>query len=345
MSTKPAPRRHRVTLREVAAVAGVDPSAVSRVVNGDPRSSVSEATRQRILTTVEDLGYRPSAGARGLRNSKTWTIGFILPSLSNPMYEPIARGVERAAEMEGYGVVIGSQIEGRSAKTFANLLQEGRVDGLLVASSTLNDDFILEIVEHGPGPVILVNRRVEGIAGSVVVDDESASRLAVDFLVGLNHRVIGGIFGPAEIDTSVRRKRGFTRAATRAKVKAISIDRPGWSAEDGYQGTRDLLRRTPETTAIYASTLLMGVGALRAAAECGIAVPGRLSIICLHDSYLAEYLVPPLTAVRLPTEELGATAVKLLIERIAGGPDRAIMIDGNGEIIERSSTGPAAELG
>ena len=139
-----------MTLRDVAAVASVDPSAVSRVVNNDPRVSVSEATRKRILETVAQLGYRPNVGARGLQSSKTWTIGFILPSLSNPMYEPIARGVEMEADERGYGIVLGSQIAGRTPKTFAALLQEGRVDGLLVASSTLHDDFIREIVER-PG--------------------------------------------------------------------------------------------------------------------------------------------------------------------------------------------------
>ena len=107
----------------------MDPSAVSRVVNNDDRVSVSEATKKRILAAVDELGYRPNFGARGLRASRAWTIGFVLPSLSNPMYEPLVRGVERAADRHGYGIVLGSQIEGRSATTFAGLLQEGRVDG------------------------------------------------------------------------------------------------------------------------------------------------------------------------------------------------------------------------
>ena len=330
-----------MTLRDVAALAGVDPSAVSRVVNNDRRLSVSEATRKRILATVEELGYRPNLGARGLRTSKTWTIGFVLPSLSNPMYEPIVRGVAMAADERGYGIVLGSQIEGRSAKTFAGLLQEGRVDGLLVASGTLHDDFIREIVEHGPGPVIPVNRRVEGVLSSVVVDDEGASRKAVEYLHGLGHQVIGGIFGPSEIDTAVRRKNGFAGAIGRAGLRSVAIDRPGWSAEDGYLGARQILSEHPAVTAIYASTLLMGIGALRASAEEGRPMPSSLSVICLHDSHLAEYLVPPLSAVRLPTEELGMAAVDLLIERFEGGPERAILIEGDGEIVERASTGPA----
>jgi LacI family transcriptional regulator len=335
--------RTRVTLREVAAAANVDPSAVSRVVNNDPRVSVSKATRQRILDAVARLGYRPSIGARGLRTAKTWTIGFVLPSLSNPMYEPIVRGVEMEAQEHGYGIVLGSQIEGRSPEMFANLLQEGRVDGLLVASSTLHDDFIREIIEHGPGPVVPVNRRVEGVKSSVVVDDEAASAKAVSYLASLGHRFLGGIFGPQEIDTAVRRKKGFASAIAAAGLEAAEVDRPGWGPQHGYLGANQMLTENPEVTAIYASTLLMGIGALRAAAERGRAVPTDLSVICLHDSPIAEYLVPPLTTVRLPTEELGRRAVQLLIERAEGGPERAVLIEGDGEIMERASTGPAPQ--
>ena len=331
--------KRQVTLREVAAAAGVDPSAVSRIVNGDPNIVVSEATRIRILAAVEELGYRPSLSARGLKSSKSWTIGFVLPNLTNPMYEPIVRGIEFEANRLGYGIVLGSQIEGRSAKTFAQLLQEGRVDGLLVASSTLQDDFIREIVEHGPGPVIPVNRRVDGVVSSVIVDDEGASRKAVKYLCDLGHRVIGGIFGPKEFDTAVRRKKGFDDAISNSGATSVEANRLEWSAKEGYLGALEILSEHPEVTAIYASTLVMGIGALRAAAESNRPIPSSLSIICLHDSNLAEYLVPPLTTVRLPMEELGTAAVNLLIERTNGAPQRAVMIEGDGKIIVRASTG------
>lgn len=331
----------RVTLRDVAALAGVDPSAVSRAVNNDPRLRVSQETRERILAAVEQLGYRPNFGARGLQASRAWTVGFILPSLANPMYESIVRGVETAAESYGYNVVLGSQVEGRSAEAFARLLQEGRVDGLLVASGSLQDDFIREIMEHGPGPVITVNRRVRGVEGSVVVDDEGASAKAVRYLQGLGHTVVGGVFGPAAIDTSVRRRKGFARAVKQGHLRAVYADRSSWSALDGYLGTGEILRTDSEVTAIYASTLLMGIGALRAAAEAGRRVPSDLSVMCLHESNVAEFLNPPLTTVLLPTELLGAAAIELLIECRDGKRPRSIMIDGDGEVIERRSTGPA----
>jgi LacI family transcriptional regulator len=301
---------------------------------------ISDSTRKRIEEALEQLDYQPNLGARGLRASKTWTIGFILPSLSNPMYEPIARGAMLAADNRGYGIVLGSHTVGASAKTFAALLLEGRVDGLLVASGTLHDAFIREIVERGRGPVIPVNRRVEGVLSSVIVDDEGASRRAVNYLHGLGHQTIGGIFGPPEIDTAVRRKKGFVGAARRLGLKSCTINRPGWSAEDGFGAARQMLRKHPSVTAIYASTLLMGQGVLRAASEEARPVPSSLSVVCLHESTFAEYLVPPLSTVKLPLEALGMAAVDLLIERTQGGPERAVLIEGDGEIVERASTGP-----
>jgi LacI family transcriptional regulator len=178
------------------------------------------------------------------------------------------------------------------------------------------------------------------VLSSVVVDDEGASRKAVEHLLSLGHRVIGGVFGPREIDTAVRRKRGFSAAIAAAKLRPIAVDLPSWGAEEGYTGARQLLRKYPAMTAIYASTFLMGIGVLRAAFDEHRPVPSSLSVLCLHDSSLAEYLVPPLSTVRLPTEAMGTAAVELLVARAQGGPEQAIMIDGDGEIVSRASTGP-----
>jgi LacI family transcriptional regulator len=256
------------------------------------------------------------------------------------MYESIVRGVETAAEKHGYNVMVASQIEGRSADAIARLLQEGRVDGLLVASGLLDDAFIRQIAT-GPGPVITVNRRVQGVLSSVVVDDERASATAVEFLGRLGHRRLGGIFGPARIDTSIRRRKGFVMAAKQARLEVTCADCESWSAGDGYRGTLEILKRSPGVTAIYASTFLMGVGALRAAVEEGRTVPGDISVLSLHDNHMADYLSPPLTTIRLPTEQMGAAAVEMLIERRDGKPPEALVIEGEGELIVRKSTSPA----
>ena len=248
------PRTRRVTLRDVAAVVSVDPSAVSRVVNNDPRVSVSEATRKRILDIVERSSATGQTWVRvACSDQRPGRLVLFCRASDNPMYEPIARGVEIEADERGYCIVLGSQIPGRSPKTFAALLQEGRVEGLLVASSTLHDDLHKGDRRAGPGPVVLVNRRVDGITSGVAVDDEGASRKAVNYLNGLGHQNRRTAFsGRRKSDTSVRRKKGFSNAVRGAGLSSVEVDRPGWTAEHGYLATHQILTDNPQVTAIYA---------------------------------------------------------------------------------------------
>jgi LacI family transcriptional regulator len=328
----------RPTLRDVAARAGVDPSAVSRVLNNDD-IRLSEATRTRIRHAAEDLGYRPNFHARSLRQARTWTLGFVLPDIGNPMYVPIVRGAQRRAEERGYGIVVGSQLDGDTYGTFGRLLEAGRIDGLLVASGTLQDDSIRAIASSQHGPVVLVNRRIDGPMSSVIVDDTAGSRLAVGHLLEQGHRHIGALIGPPDIDTSQRRRQGVEEVAREWGVTPVIVTGTGWSAADGYDCARHVLDTAPQVTAIFASTLLMGVGALRLAYDQGIQVPTYLSVIALHDSELAEFLVPPLSTVAMPTERLGATAVDVILDHMQGGEPVSITVPGSGLIVKRRSVG------
>lgn len=334
-------RTGRPTLRDVAALAGVDPSAVSRLVNDDPKLSVSDATRRRILDAIEELDYRPNMMARGLRMARTWTIGLVLPALRNPMYAHIIRGAQARAVEAKYGIVLGSQVEAQTEKTFARLLIQGRVDGLLVASATLDDDFIRSLVNDDAGPVVLVNRHVTGIDSSVVVDDAAGSQLATKHLLALGHQNIVALVGPADIDTSIRRQQGFEDAMDSAGTGASRvIAAGGWDAAAGYRATSWLLDDPSGVTAVFASTMMLGVGALRATHERGVDVPAELSIICMHDDEMLDYTHPPLTTVRMPLEQLGVAAVDELLSRIDGSAGENVLVPGSGELVERGSVAP-----
>jgi LacI family transcriptional regulator len=330
------PTAKRPTLRDVAARAGVDPSAVSRVLNNE-EIRLSEATRERIRQAAEELGYTPNFLARSLRQSRTWTLGFVLPDIGNPMYVPIVRGAQRRAEERGYGIVVGSQLDGDTYGTFARLLEAGRIDGLLVASGTLHDDYIRTIASSRHGPVVLVNRRIDGPMSSVIVDDTAGSRLAMGHLLERGHRHIGALIGPPDIDTSRRRRQGVEDAAREWGITPVIVTGYGWSADEGYRCAMRVLDTAPQVTAIFASTLLMGIGALRLAHDQGIQVPTYLSVIALHDSELAEYLIPPLTTVAMPTEQLGATAVDVILDHMQGSKPVSITVPGSGVIRERRS--------
>jgi LacI family transcriptional regulator, galactose operon repressor len=346
MSSKPSnqSKAHRVrpTLRDVAAFAKVDPSVVSRVINEDPRLSIAPETRARVIAGIEKLGYRPNVIARELRLARTMTIGFVLPDLQNPVYGQIIQGAQRRAQEAGYAIVIGSPLEGRAMDdSFTRLLHQGRFDGLLIASATLDDKAIRDLAAR-PAPIVIVNRRVEGVDSSVIVDDAAGSRLATEHLLGLGHRFLAHISGPLEVDTSLRRKQGFDAAVGRLRArKAIVIAADGYDAHAGLRAMRELLARNPEVTAVFAANVMIAIGAIRAALDEGRRVPGDLSVIALHDFPLAELLEPPLSTVRMPLAELGSEAVDLLLRRIEGKPERSRMVPTPPAVVDRGSTGPA----
>jgi LacI family transcriptional regulator len=253
----------------------------------------------------------------------------------------MVKGAQIRAQEAGYAIVVGSPLDGHAIETsFARLLKQGRFDGLLVASAMLGGDDIRELASGAP-PVVVVNRRVDGVEGSVILDDAAGSALATRHLLGLGHELLAHIGGPADVDTSLRRREGFERAAARARAaRTVVAAGAGYDAESGYEATIRLLRDTPEVTGIFAANVMIAIGAIRAAEELGKTIPGDLSVAALHDFQLAAFTQPPLTTVKMPLEELGATAVDVLLARIEGGRSQSRVIKTPPELIVRKSTGP-----
>lgn len=337
---RPHPAPRRTTLRDVASLAGVDPSLVSRVVNNDPRASLTEATRARILRAVDELGYRANAAGRSLRMARTGTLGLLVPDFVNPMYGRIARATELRAQEIGYGVVIGTHPSGEEAGTFTELLRQGRVDGLIVASGGLKDRFLRNVIETNPRSVVLLNRHIPGGVSATMNDALGASMVA-QHLLRLGHRNIAGIFGPAAIDTTRRRRRGFEKTLHAAGVTPISLQMDVISAEQGLVGARSILESNPEVTAIFASVFVMAPGILRAARERGRPVPDSLSVVALHDFDIAEYLTPPLSCVEMPIDEMSNAAVDMLASMLGGVPGARVQIASPPRLVDRESLAPA----
>ncbi|MBX3030485.1 MAG: LacI family DNA-binding transcriptional regulator [Chloroflexi bacterium] len=335
------------TLRDVAAHADVDVSVVSRVVNGDPRLRVSDATRERVERSLRILDYRPNVQARGLRLARTWTIGFVLPDLMNPFYAPIVEGAEQRASELGYMVVIVRELDRARADdpelAFARLLHEDRVDGLLVASGRVDDD-VLRTLDRGRRPLVIVNRRVPGVAGSVVVDDQAAAEVATSHLIDLGHRRLGHVAGPSGIDNTLRRHAGVAAAAARGGAMLVTAHGEGWDPESGHTAALRLLA-THDVTGVVATNIIVAAGVVGAAQELGRRVPEDLSVVALHDFPVAPFLRPSLTTVVLPLEELGRQAVDELMWRLAGNARREITIAGRPRLVLRDSAGPPRDEG
>ncbi|MBA3234584.1 MAG: LacI family DNA-binding transcriptional regulator [Chloroflexi bacterium] len=335
------------TLKDVARLAEVDPSTVSRVLRGDPSQAVRGETRDRIIAAAGSLRYRPNALARSLRTRRTDTIGLIIPSLENVGFSEVTHGIQAVAAAAGKLVVV---IEAEALvltdaasveELYSRLITDGRVDGLIVAFATVDDQLVAQLAERGT-PLVLVNRRTAGIHGSVVVDDERGSDLAVKHLAGLGHRRLGYIGIAADTDTARRRERGFREAMARAglDVREMWLSAGLPTIAGGRQATGDLLARAgaDRPTGLFVASLQGAIGVLAQLRGQGVRIPADMSIIAFNDHELAEHLDPPLTTVRMPNFRMGEQAVHLLLEAIDGEAGRDEMIDDAPEVVVRGST-------
>lgn len=337
-----APRRS--TIADVAALAKVDRSVVSRLLNNDPRLSIRDSTRQRVLDAIEMLGYRPNAAARSLRTSRTRTIGMLVPDFANPAYAEIVMGAESAAASVGSVLVTGSiRGVGAGLDRYLDLLGSNRVDGLLLAAGGLTAAEEDRLARLGL-PWLCVNWTGARRRRYVVQNDPGAVALAVSHLVELGHSDLAFLSGPAGNDSARRRRQGYVKAVRSAGLEpsAQAIAPGAYTPEGGAAGMTQLLRRPHPPTAVVAANIASAVGALHAAHELGYRVPDDVSVICIHDLVLAAHLVPPLTTVRMPLQELGARAVDLLLSRPSEDDVREVLKGPIELVVRKSTAGPPA---
>jgi LacI family transcriptional regulator len=329
------------TIRDVAHLAGVSPSTVSHVIN--ETRYVSDETKAEVLAAMEALNYRPNAIARSLRQKKTHTIGLIVPDSSNPFFAEVGRGVEETIFAQGYSLIIGNS-EGNLEKELLhiNVLTEKQVDGIMFVAAGLSTAHILTLQSHNM-PLVVVDREVPGVNVDVVLTNHlQGGYVATVHLIGLGHRHIGCITGPAELPSSADRVAGYKRALIEYGIDPDEelIVRGEFDSPSGYRAVKRLLALSQPPTALFACNDLMAIGALSGAIEAGYHVPDDLSIVGFDNISLASFSIPPLTTVAQPTAQLGAMAAQMLMERIRDitlPPRRRVLPI---ELIVRSSSAP-----
>ena len=334
------------TIKDVAARAGVSFTTVSHVLNSTRQ--VSEPSRQRVERAVVELGYVPSALARALKTSETHVLGVLVPNITNPFFAELTRGIEDTARAAGYSVFLcNCDDEPTRQLGYVQSLLARRVDGLLLANSAAEASTVAGALQRTPVPTVVVDRAVAGLDADLVrLDHTGGARLAAEHLLQLGHRHIACLAGPLAFEVSRARVAGWREALAVAGIEP----EPGWLVEGPYspaQGcaaTRHLLSEYPEVTAICAGNDLLGIGALRAAAERGVAVPQQLSVIGFDGIELGGFVHPGLTTVGQDIRSIGERAAAVLIERIRRGaarhhgPVRELVV--MPELILRESTGP-----
>jgi LacI family transcriptional regulator len=335
MSRRSRPAR----LDDVARVAGVHLSTVSRVINGSGDVAVRPETRQRILDAARELQYRPNAMARGLKLATTGTLGLLVPSLRNPVNSPIVRGAFDRAWARDFVLVLAEDTGEGAADAYARLVEERRIDGVLIQSARLGSAH-LEAFASGPVPCVFMDRRDPESGRNVFMRDDEAGRMVAAHFLELGHRSLAHLGGPVDLDTVLRRCDGFVERAREAGVDPLVLP-AGLSEEDGHRAMLALLAHEPAPTAVYIANINQALGAVAAVRTSGLGVPAQLSLVCHDDDPVCDFLDAPLSAVRMPLQELGASAVDALIDQIGGAPGRDIVVETPPELVLRLSTGSA----
>ncbi|NNC64013.1 MAG: LacI family DNA-binding transcriptional regulator [Gammaproteobacteria bacterium] len=334
----------RSNIKDIARLAGVHPSTVSRVLNPGTRSMVSEALAEEILRIADEVGYRRNTLASGLRTRKTFTVGIMIPDLTNPVFPPIVRSAEGTLEDAGYiAILADSGSRERSEGEIIENLRARDIDGLILATATRRDPVVDACVEQGI-PVVLVNRTVSRHhVPAVVNDDELGIELALQHLVALGHEHIAYIGGPQTTSTGYGRYHALLKSAKKLGLDlddALVINATAFSEPAGAEALNGLLDSARAFTAVLTANDLLALGCYDALDARGLRCPQDVSITGFNDMPYVGRMDPPLTTLRIAHDALGVQAAQLLLERIENPDTPAEERRLAPELIVRGSTAP-----
>jgi LacI family transcriptional regulator len=333
-----------VTLEDVARVAGVHYSTVSRALDPAKAWRVGAVTRLHVETVAREMGYRRHMGASGLKRGRTHTVGVIVADLGNPFIAPVLRGLANRLEEAGLmPLITETQDDPARLSRVLNHVVERRVDAVVVAAARLGNAPILMEIAHRNIPLLLVDRDVPQTGlPSCTHDHRQGGMLAARHLLDLGHTRLAQLRGPSDVSSFVDRGSGFSDAIGPG---ATEIDLGETAAtpslQEGYRLFRKLLDTEPDLpTAIFAHNDLMALGALDALAEADMRCPGDISVIGYDDVLHVDRVTPPLTTVSLHTRELGRLIGEMTVTAITSPDQPPVSLTLPPSLIVRESTAP-----
>jgi LacI family transcriptional regulator len=299
------------TLSDVAKIAQVSPSTVSRILNGT--AVVSSEKRKQVEDAIASLGYRPNVMAQGLAKGRSMTVGVITQSISSPFYGEILAGIEQGFADSGYHpMFISGHWRADEEREAIEILMSRRSDALMVLGGQLEDQYLLELAKQVP--VVAIGRVIVGLESQCIhVDQVGGAALAVGHLVELGHRRIAHITGPDSNREASERLAGYRQAL---EMAGLAVDQDlvmagNFLEQSGYLAMEQLLSRYTDVTAVFAANDQMAFGARLSLYRRGIRVPEDVSIVGFDDLFVSSYSTPPLTTVRQPADEMGRAAAEL----------------------------------
>lgn len=324
-----------VTILDVARVAGVATSTVSRALAQPGR--VSESMRQHVLNVAGELGYRPNQQARSLSSGRTHSLALLIPGATNPYFFDLIRGTQIEAKVRGYRHMLVdtegvAELENQYLRELAT-----SVDGVVLAGSRLTDERLSEIAAHLP--MVVVNREVEGVP-SVVVDTSTAVTQALDYLVSMGHSRVAFLGGPVSSWSSRKRWEALQVASVRLDIECLNLGHFG-ETQSGAAAADVALHH--KVTACMFFNDMLAIAGLKRFAELGVSVPGDLSVVGCDDIFGADFCNPPLTTLTARIDQVARTATNMLLTRLLGLPTVRQHERIPASLTVRQSTGPAPE--
>ena len=330
-----------LTLEDIAKLAGVSRSTVSRVVNDHP--NVSAKVRTRVLNIIQTTGYHPNLAARTLASQRSWIIGLVLPQsvsafFTDPYYPRLAQGIAQACNQTNNTLMLFlvSTPEDEE-KILPRVTRRGLVDGILVQAGH-HSDRMIECLIGSDIPLVVAGRPFHKDEVSYIdVDNENASYNAVSHLVRLGYQRVGTITGPINSAVGLDRKTGYENALLQRgrEVDAALIVEGDFTEEGGFYGMQQLMLARPD--AVFAASDLMAIGAMRAARDAGLKIPDDIAFVGFDDLPHAKLAYPQLTTIRQPISQTGFQGVEILLDVIENGatPPRCVVL--NTELVIRDS--------
>nr|AWJ66340.1 transcriptional regulator, LacI family [uncultured bacterium] len=305
-----------ITIRDVARRAGVSIATVSRALNNS--GAVSEDARAAVEQAAEDLGYRPNPAARTLHGKTTGGLGVLLPFVSGEFFSELLNGLDEAAQDVGRFIVVSTSHRRPEEFNAAMHAMEKRVDGLVVMAPQIGAQGAASVLTS-EGPVLFINTFINDVAADVLNFDNYGGAFALtQHFLDTGHRRIALIKGAAGAWDAEERVRGYRAAMAEAGLAdTASLEFQGeFTQGAGYAAAERILAVTPRPTAILAANDYCAAGALSALNNAGVAVPQEMAVAGFDGVTSAQYMLPPLTTVRVPIREIGRRAIQLLIDRL-----------------------------
>ncbi len=346
------------TLKDIAVKAKVSISTVSRIINNDLSKPASQETQEKVWKIVRELGYVPNQNARTLVKNlssteqlqKTKAIGCIFTStkdtFNDPFFSFIARGVQLEAAKNSYVLGYSFSSSDMTQAALYNNITANKVDGAVVLGRF--DRNFLDLLKANFSNLVYAGLNcVNGGFDEVICDAYRASVCAVEYLISLGHRRIGYL-GPVPEDADVineHRFAGFRQAMAERnlEISASCFKSVELTSESSYQRMKELITEGPLPTAFFCANDTVAIGAMKAVHEAGLKVPADVSFVGIDDIEMSAYVSPALTTIRVPKEELGKFAVKILIDRIEGGHEIPVRLDIPFELVVRESCAPVKD--